>query len=93
MPRPKKVHNPIEDLLNPPHISRRCGAHARSTGNPCKNFAMLGSSRCKFHGGASKGRPKIHGKRTARHEREQALARVLIKLLHATHGNEIPEPV
>lgn len=93
MARPKKIHNPIEELLNPSHISRRCGAKARSTGEPCKNFALIGGTRCKFHGGASKGRPKTHGKRSASYIRERVIAKALIRLLHEIHGHEIPTPI
>ena len=32
----------------------RCGAHARSTGKPCKAQAIPGTWRCKNHGGAPK---------------------------------------
>lgn len=34
-----------------------CGAKNRS-GEPCKKHALIGSKRCKLHGGASKGPPK-----------------------------------
>lgn len=34
---------------NPPPI--RCGARARSTGEPCKRWAIPGATRCKLHGG------------------------------------------
>ena len=40
-----------------------CGAHARSTGEPCKRFAGK-NGRCKLHGGKSTGakQPRIkHG--------------------------------
>ena len=53
----------------PPHEPRfMCGAHARSTGNPCKRFAMA-NGRCDMHGGKSTGalnphRPLRHGLRT-----------------------------
>ena len=30
----------------------RCGAHARTTGDPCKAPAVIGSRRCRMHGGA-----------------------------------------
>ena len=45
-----------------------CGAHARSTGKPCKRFAMS-NGRCDMHGGKSTGakiphRPITHGMRT-----------------------------
>jgi len=32
----------------------RCGAYARSTGQPCKAQAIPGTYRCKNHGGAPK---------------------------------------
>jgi len=31
----------------------RCGAHARSTGNPCAQRPVPGATRCRFHGGAT----------------------------------------
>jgi hypothetical protein len=37
-----------------------CGAHCRTTGEPCKNYKMAGG-RCRMHGGKSTGRPKTHG--------------------------------
>lgn len=43
-----------------------CGAHARSTGKPCKRFARK-NGRCKLHGGRSMGakKPRIkHGNYT-----------------------------
>ncbi len=53
----------------PPHEPQFfCGAHARSTGNPCKRFAME-NGRCDLHGGKSTGaknpnRSITHGLRT-----------------------------
>lgn len=38
----------------------RCGAHCRTTGNPCLNFPMT-NGRCRMHGGKSSGRPLKHG--------------------------------
>jgi coenzyme F420-reducing hydrogenase gamma subunit len=37
-----------------------CGAHCRTTGEPCKNYKME-NGRCRMHGGKSTGRPKTHG--------------------------------
>ena len=39
-------------LKIPKHL--RCGAYARSTGQPCKAQAIPGTYRCKNHGGAPK---------------------------------------
>ena len=38
----------------------RCGAHARTTGQPCKSPAIQGKARCRMHGGRA-GRKPIHG--------------------------------
>ncbi len=43
------------------HAALRCGAHARTTGKPCKSPAMA-NGRCRMHGGKSTGRPPIHGR-------------------------------
>ena len=42
-------------------ISLRCGAHARSTGQPCKAKAML-NGRCRNHGGMSTGAKTAKGR-------------------------------
>lgn len=34
-------------------MTRRCEARSRRTGQPCRNPAMLGGTRCRMHGGAS----------------------------------------
>ncbi len=57
--------------------SRRCAAH-KKTGEQCKNAAILGSTVCRFHGGAAK-----HVKRAARARLENAadlMARQLLGL-------------
>jgi hypothetical protein len=55
-------NNPMQD---------RCGAHCRTTGNPCLNFPMP-NGRCRMHGGKSSGRPLKHGffTQTAMNERK-----------------------
>lgn len=37
-----------------------CGAHCRTTGEPCKNHQMP-NGRCRMHGGKSTGRPLTSG--------------------------------
>ena len=41
---------------------KQCGAHARTTGNPCKAKA-LPNGRCKLHGGMSSGPTTLDGRR------------------------------
>src|SRR5690606_14601494 len=48
-----------------------CGAKTRS-GSPCQQVAgwgtdQVGTGRCKLHGGASTGRPIIHGRYSFKH--------------------------
>ncbi len=56
--------------VEPMHSAPRCGAHARTTGNPCQSPAMK-NGRCRMHGGKAKGPPKgsrnalKHGGRSA----------------------------
>ncbi len=49
------------------HLSPRCGAHARRTGQPCRNAAMA-NGRCRMHGGATPRGVRhgafVHGERT-----------------------------
>lgn len=40
-----------------------CGAHCRTTGQPCKNHPMP-NGRCRMHGGKSTGRPVTTGHHT-----------------------------
>ncbi len=82
--------NPIEELFFPAHVSKRCGAAARSTGASCKRWAAVGSSRCKFHGGArGSGRPREHGRRSATYLQQKRVMKLLVKLMHEQHGQEL----
>lgn len=48
--------NPMQGLIDAP----RCVAYARTTGEPCKGWAML-NGRCRMHGGKA-GRKPTHGR-------------------------------
>ena len=67
-------------MTYPMHKSPRCGAHCRTTGQPCKNAAMA-NGRCRMHGGKSTGRPVIHGKSTKAAKEQRAEIRTLLKAL------------
>lgn len=41
-------------------MQAKCGAHCRTTGQPCKN-ACMPNGRCRMHGGKSTGRRPKHG--------------------------------
>lgn len=76
-----------QKMINPMHEARgalkehpRCGAHCRTTGNPCRNPAMK-NGRCRMHGGKSTGRPIIHGMNTKTKKKQYAEARRLLTTL------------
>lgn len=49
----------------PECVDMRCGAKAKSTGEPCKSTQILRNGRCKFHGGPSTGPKSDEGKLSA----------------------------
>ena len=59
----KRLPNPMEKALEALKTAPKCLAHARTTGQPCKNASMP-NGRCKMHGGKSTGRPITHGLKT-----------------------------
>ena len=71
----------------PMHLSPRCGARSKRTGEPCQSAAMK-NGRCRMHGGKSTGAPKgnqnalKHGNYTAAaqaasRERKREIRRIL----------------
>lgn len=61
----------------PCHLSPRCGAHSRRTGNPCRSPAMR-NGRCRMHGGKA-GRKPTHGRHTRAAIAERREVRKLIR--------------
>ena len=74
----------MKKIANPMQLAPRCGAYARTTGQPCRAPAMA-NGRCRMHGGKSTGRPVIHGRYTkvaiAQRRRDRALIRALLALV------------
>jgi hypothetical protein len=58
----KSQPNPMEKALEALKTAPKCLAHARTTGEPCKNASMK-NGRCRMHGGKSTGRPIVNGQR------------------------------
>lgn len=60
-------------MTNPMQAKKPCGAHCRTTGQPCKNPPVTGSQRCRMHGGRGSGRPVTTGldTRDAKERRKQ----------------------
>jgi hypothetical protein len=86
---PPELTRPHESEVDP----RRCGAHARTTGEPCRRLKLKGASRCRLHGGRSTGPASIHGKRTLRQQRDRHLVLMLCRLLRLIHPKPAPIPV
>ena len=59
----------------------RCGAHCRTTGQPCLNYPMP-NGRCRMHGGKSPGRPATHGYYTQAALSERANISELIRQIN-----------
>lgn len=51
------THNPMHRALAALALHPRCGAHCRTTGQPCRNPEMA-NGRCRMHGGKSTGAPR-----------------------------------
>ena len=73
-------NNPMRKALEALKLHPRCGAHARTTGHPCKSPSML-NGRCRMHGGSSTGRPITHGRCTLAAKRERQEVRELIRVM------------
>lgn len=59
----------------------RCSAKSRQTGEPCKLPGTGAGGKCRFHGGASTGRPPTHGRKTRRAQLERDWIRLLLSLV------------
>ena len=70
------IHQARAALANHP----RCGAFARTTGEPCKTPAMP-NGRCRMHGGQSTGRPIISGKYSNEAKQRRRETRALLRAL------------
>ena len=63
----------------------RCGAHCRTTGQPCRNAKVKGATRCRMHG-ARAGRKPTHGRYTKAAIAERRELRDLLRLLREMIG-------
>lgn len=67
---------------------KRCGAHCRTTGQPCKSWGMS-NGRCRMHGGRSTGRPVTTGGNTKEVRQARAVraeGRALVKAIRELLG-------
>jgi hypothetical protein len=59
----------------------RCGAHARTTGQPCRSPAMK-NGRCRMHGGKA-GRKRTHGRYSLAAIDERRESHALLRAMRA----------
>ena len=76
----KSQPNPMEKALEALKTAPKCLAHARTTGEPCKNASMA-NGRCRMHGGKSTGRPVTHGMRTKNFNKKYKEIKHLINII------------
>ena len=75
------MSNPMQEARAALALHPKCGAHSRTTGNPCRGPAMA-NGRCRMHGGRG-GRPPIHGRYTKVAAAERRELRALIRAVRA----------
>jgi len=80
----EKRPNPMEKALEALKRAPRCHAHARTTGEPCKNASMP-NGRCRMHGGKSTGRPISHGLKTKQTKDNSKNIRMIISTIQDYH--------
>ena len=69
----------MEKAGNAMQRAPRCGAHARTTGQPCRSPAMP-NGRCRMHGGKA-GRKPTHGRYTKAAIESRRDARAILRAL------------
>jgi hypothetical protein len=77
--RGHKRRGASQKMGNAMHRALRCGAHARTTGRPCRSPAMK-NGRCRMHGGKA-GRKPTHGRYTKGAVEERRQLRDGLRLL------------
>ena len=63
----------------------RCTAKSRQSGVQCKNPGLGAGGKCRFHGGASTGRPPTHGRLTKANLLNRDWLRLLLGVLAVAH--------
>lgn len=72
------------NAMHKAHAATRCGAYARTTGEPCKAPAMK-NGRCRMHGGKA-GRKSIHGRYSKQTIEQRREVRELLRALRGLIG-------
>jgi hypothetical protein len=67
----------------------RCTAMSRQTGEPCKLPGTGAGGKCRFHGGASTGRPPTNRRKTKQAMLERDWARLLLGAVASYQGGKV----
>jgi hypothetical protein len=67
----------------------RCNAKSRQTGEPCKLAGLGKGGKCRFHGGASTGRPITSGKNTKQALLAKDTIRLLLGVIKTMQGGKL----
>lgn len=67
----------------------KCTARSRQTGEPCKLAGTGAGGKCRFHGGASTGRPPTHGRTTKLARLDRDWMRLLLAGVAADQGGKL----
>ena len=67
----------------------KCTATSRQTGEGCKLAGTGAGGKCRFHGGASTGRPPKHGRTTKKAKLQRDWIRVMLAGVVATQGGKL----
>jgi hypothetical protein len=81
--------NPIYKALIALAAIPRCTAKSRQTGQQCKLAGTGAGGKCRFHGGASTGRPPKHGRTTKKAKLQRDWIRVMLAGVVATQGGKL----
>jgi hypothetical protein len=84
MTMPKNADKAMQPATS--QLPARCGAHCRTTGEPCRNPPMQGRMRCRMHGGKNTGRPPTSGRYTKEALRMKERVAFQIWLFLEVHG-------
>ena len=81
--------NPMQKARDALATLPKCTATSRQSGEPCKLAGTGAGGKCRFHGGASTGRPPTHGRTSQRARLERDWIRLLLAGVTVNEGGKL----